>query len=145
MGLGHEIHGRAYPFVSVVADLWGLPRVLFQKLASHGLKERILLRKGDRHFIGMPTSYRWVDEAVFGTVPYSVYGDRLSIITWGPPVRMVIVRNASIAENFRRQFELNWAQAHIPPFAKIALEKPQLNRPRHELNAYELQALEEEA
>ena len=114
----------------------------YQQMATQGLKERILLRKGDHHFIGVPTSYRWVDEDVFGTVPYSVYGDRLSIITWGPPVRMVIIRNASIAETFRRQFEINWANAEIPPFAKIAQEKPQLNRPRHELTAYEVEALE---
>ena len=115
----------------------------YQRLEASGIQERILSLRGDRYFIGLPTSYRWVERSAFGAVPYSVYGDRLAIITWGPPVRMVIIRNASIAETFRSQFEINWANAKIPPFAKLAMAKPQLNRARHELTAHELKLLEE--
>jgi transcriptional regulator with XRE-family HTH domain len=115
----------------------------YKLLEAASIRERVLSRKGDRYFVGLPSTYRWVEESVFGTVPYSVYGDRLSIITWGPPVRMVIIRNESIAENFRRQFEINWANAEMPPFAKLAMEKPHLNRPRHELSDYELKLFDE--
>jgi transcriptional regulator with XRE-family HTH domain len=114
----------------------------YQLLSANGISERILMQTGDRYFIGLPSSYRWLDEAFFGTVPYSIYGDRLAIITWGPPVRMVIVRNAAIAETFRRQFEINWANAALPPFARLAKEKPHLNRPRHELTENEIKLLE---
>jgi hypothetical protein len=55
---------------------------------------------------------------------------------------MVVVRNAGIAETFRRQFEINWANAAIPPFARVAAEKPHLNRPRHDLTEEELRLLE---
>ncbi|MGE4351526.1 MAG: helix-turn-helix domain-containing protein [Bdellovibrionales bacterium] len=105
--------------------------------------ERILSRQGDTHFIGLPASYRWITPELFGMVPYSLYGNRLAIIAWGPPVRMVFIRNKSVADSFRAQFEANWMQAQIPPFARLAMQRPALNRPRHELSENELRQLEE--
>jgi hypothetical protein len=41
--------------------------------------------------------------------PYYVYGYKLAIINWGPPLQIILVEGRAIAETFRRQFEFNWA------------------------------------
>jgi|GEM_PF-160844 len=73
------------------------------------IKERILLLEGDTTFISERNNYRWVPKELFGQIPMAIYGDNVAIVLWGPPSRMVVIRNKSIAETFRRQFEATWS------------------------------------
>ena len=57
------------------------------------------------------SSYREIITPYFGTIPYYVYGNNVSVIIWGPPPKMVIFRSKAIANIFRAQFNLSWSQA----------------------------------
>ena len=80
-----------------------------QEAIRRGITERLLFLEGDTSFISERNNYRWVPKELFGEIPMAIYGDNVSIVLWGPPSRMVVIRNKSIAETFRRQFEATWS------------------------------------
>lgn len=88
----------------------------FEKEAiKRGINERLLFLEGDLNFLSSRNNYRWVPKELFGEIPMAIYGDNISIILWGPPVRLVIIRNAAIAETFRRQFDAIWSLGKAVP------------------------------
>ncbi len=83
----------------------------FEFTKAHNIDERVLVREGMSFFITEKNIYRCLPPEVASEVPYAVYGDTLAIIVWGPPVRLMFIRNPSIAETFRRQFLIQWDMA----------------------------------
>lgn len=81
------------------------------------MRARLLVCEGDTFFFGKPdtTIYRWVPKETFGLVPCYVYRDKYAVLLWGPPLRVVITQNPSLAETYRRQFEADWKRAQVPP------------------------------
>ncbi len=80
-----------------------------------GITERLLFIEGDTNFLSRRNNYRWVPRELYGEIPMAIYGDNISIILWGPPSRMMVLRNASIAETFRRQFDVTWSLGKAVP------------------------------
>jgi transcriptional regulator with XRE-family HTH domain len=80
----------------------------FKKFKSLRIQQKVLLREGDMNFLAPDNHYRWIEPELFGQIPYGVYGDTTSIFLWGPPLRLVQIRNAAIAETFRQQFYALW-------------------------------------
>lgn len=89
----------------------------FKKFKQNRIEQKVLLREGDMNFVAPDNHYRWVSDDLFGEIPYGVYGDTTSIFLWGPPTRLVQIRNAAIAETFRRQFYSIWDAARPIPEA----------------------------
>lgn len=83
----------------------------YERAKAHNIHERILVPEGDSHFIAPRSWYRHLPPDDIDLVPYNIYRDKLAIISWGPPLRIVIVRNPAMAESFRRQFEGRWKKA----------------------------------
>jgi transcriptional regulator with XRE-family HTH domain len=100
-----------------------------RRLVHRGITGRILSRKGEETIVDPPPWYRWIDPRVIGEVPYFVYGNNLALIIWEPHLRLIIIRNSAIASTFRRQFEVNWASAEIPPFVELYEEWPDKETP----------------
>lgn len=75
------------------------------------IDERLLVREGNLFFIQPREEYRFLPSEVAGEVPSLIFGDVLAIIVWGEPVKLMFVRNASIAETYRRQFLAQWELA----------------------------------
>lgn len=97
------------------------PEVLddyFRHLARHGITERVLIATGETYLISPPSCYRWMKPEAFNHIFYIVYGDNVAFQILGRPHRVIIIRNPGIADMFRRQFEVNWATAEVPWFAK---------------------------
>ncbi len=89
-----------------------------------GFRERILIRKDDTFFLAKPDVYRWIAPELMGTIPYLVYKDRFVMIMWEAR-RTVIIRNQSIADTFRRQFDFLWTLASpVPPGHRSKLDDP---------------------
>jgi len=82
---------------------------------KNNIKERALFLENDTNFLGRRNHYRWVPKELFATVPMTIYGNNVAIILWGPPVRMIIIRNPGIAETFRYHFEAVWSLAKPVP------------------------------
>jgi transcriptional regulator with XRE-family HTH domain len=100
---------------------------------KNNIMERAVFLEDDTHFLSARNIYRWVPKELFGKVPMGIYGDNVAIVLWGPPLRMIIIRNKGIAESFRQQFEVIWSlgkpvpqdvyQFHYALKAKKALEE----------------------
>lgn len=77
-------------------------------------KERILIKNKDTFFLADPKVYRWISPELIGTIPYLVYKDRFVMIMWESQ-RVVIIRNQSVADTFRKQFDFLWALGEKVP------------------------------
>jgi transcriptional regulator with XRE-family HTH domain len=84
------------------------------RLTSANITERILLREGDTNFVAPKSYYRWVPKEFFASFPFQLYGDKLAMINWGPPQRIVIVQNSMTAKSFKSLFDFAWSNAEIP-------------------------------
>jgi transcriptional regulator with XRE-family HTH domain len=87
----------------------------YPKYQAAGITIKSLLREGDHNFVAPDNIYRWAPAASLGEIPYGVYGHTVALILWGPPERLVLIRNAAIAETFRRQFYSLWQNAALVP------------------------------
>ena len=86
--------------------------------------QRILIRRNDMFFLAPPVHYRWISEEMIGTIPYLVYKDRFVMLMWEAR-RTVIIRNQSIADTFRKQFEFLWNLAdEVPKNSVNRLDDP---------------------
>jgi transcriptional regulator with XRE-family HTH domain len=88
-----------------------------KRFADLGIVDNLLARDGDTHLVVPAKYYRWVSEEIFSQVPYMVYGDKYAIIRWGPPVKIVLIQNAEIADSYRKQFKAHWRRGIAPPSA----------------------------
>lgn len=76
-----------------------------------GFRERLLMGQKTAAFVNPnKNAYRWLPEKVLGTITYAVYGNRVAFIKW-PTRELLIIRNHSLADTFRGQFEFLWSQA----------------------------------
>ncbi|MFC1771408.1 helix-turn-helix transcriptional regulator [Candidatus Margulisiibacteriota bacterium] len=90
-----------------------------KRLTESGITERLLTREGDSCFFsGSQFQYRWVPENLFNPTPIYVYGDKITMIVWGPPQEIIIIKNPSLADAYRKQFIFIWERAKIPPTKK---------------------------
>lgn len=76
---------------------------------KNNIKERAIFLEDDTNFLSTRNIYRWVPRQLFGEVPMAIYGNNIAIILWGPPARMVVIRNPGIAGTFRHHFEAVWS------------------------------------
>ncbi|MFC1771026.1 helix-turn-helix domain-containing protein [Candidatus Margulisiibacteriota bacterium] len=87
-----------------------------KRLAEAGITEKLLAREGDTHFIaGEESEYRWIPENFFNPTPIYIYGPKVAMIVWGPPQQVIIIKNPSLADAYRKQFLFIWEKAKIPP------------------------------
>ena len=71
--------------------------------------------ENDTNFLAPRNHYRWVPKELFGAVPMTIFGNNVAIMLWGPPARMIIIRNPGIAQTFRNHFEVVWSLAKPVP------------------------------
>ena len=93
------------------------------RLRKHGIKERVIYKKHDKHFTFPPdvTTYRWLAQDTFGMAPSITYGHKLAFIVFGHQTSMIIIENDDIADAHRKQFEVLWSLAEPIPFSEAEL------------------------
>lgn len=73
-----------------------------------GIKSRLLIRAGDNLCLGDARTYRCVPKELFGHTHYFIYADKFVLITFGAPLKVVLIHNANVADVFRKQFNFHW-------------------------------------
>jgi transcriptional regulator with XRE-family HTH domain len=100
----------------------------YKQRHKFNISERLLVRESDFYFIEHPSHYRWAAKSHFSRVVHAIYGDSTSFFFWEPTIRLVIIRNPSVAGTFRDQFYATWEEAVIPTgIAK--LRPPDMRQP----------------
>lgn len=85
-----------------------------ERLKEANITERILVEEGDLDFVAPEDWYRWLPRKYFSSNTFQLYGNKLAIITWGPPEKIVIINNRLTTEAFRNLFNFVWDNALIP-------------------------------
>lgn len=84
-----------------------------QRLKKAGITERMLIEEGDTNLIAPSNWYRWIPKDRFSDTPFQLYGDRIAMIDWGPPQKIVVIDHPSFANTFRNLFNLVWDEAKL--------------------------------
>lgn len=81
-----------------------------------GITMRFLVKNGDTHLMGALDEYRWMDEGLFagGDVKVIYDANVAYLMTWRGTPRVVIIKDANIAEENRRLFNWVWDNARTP-------------------------------
>ncbi len=95
---------------------------------KRGWRERFLIADTADFITSPAEAYRVLPAATFGQMTYEIYGNRLALIEW-EALRVTVVRNPTIADAFRRQFETLWDKAKPLSEKKLAkIERWRLGR-----------------
>ncbi|MFH1409015.1 MAG: helix-turn-helix domain-containing protein [Nanoarchaeota archaeon] len=91
----------------------------FRNIKKAGVQERLLTSESPRFvFKKKTTSYRYIPKEYFNPTSTLVYGDKVVIIIW-EPLTSVRIENPSLADSYKKYFEMVWQIASIPPTKKI--------------------------
>lgn len=88
---------------------------LLERNRKMGVTAKILLEEGDTYFLEPKRFYRWCGKEMHQQVAYHVYGDTHAMLLWGPPMKIIIIKNAQIADDYRKQFFASWDNAKRIP------------------------------
>ena len=105
-------------FVDPASDDYKRVVMHIERLAKINATERVLLEEGDTNFISPWECYRWIPKDYFSEAPFQLYGNKLALISWGPPQQIVIIENPLFAASFRNLFNFAWDRAVLPPKPK---------------------------
>jgi transcriptional regulator with XRE-family HTH domain len=102
----------------------------YQKIHKHldrildsGITERIILREGDTNFAAPEDFYRWIEPEYFSPYPFILYGNKLAMINWGPPCKVLIIDSSIYSQTFKKIFDIIWKNATKPTGKKTALRE----------------------
>ena len=78
-------------------------------MIHYKIQERVIIKGGSKGIFLKGTSiYRKIPEKFFNKNPIQIYGDNVQFIVWGNPDYLIIIRSKSVADAYRKQFELLW-------------------------------------
>ncbi|MAQ71295.1 MAG: hypothetical protein CL565_03780 [Alphaproteobacteria bacterium] len=81
------------------------------KILSSNITERIIVKKGDTNFIAPKEFYRSISPEYFSPYPYFIYGDKLAMVNWGPPMKGLIINSYLFSQTFKKVFNFVWERA----------------------------------
>ena len=84
----------------------------YRAKAKSKFRQRVILNAQTSTIYGDRNEYRMLPAAVLGAISYNIYGDKLALINWSRH-EVVVIRNQSVAEMFRKQFNYFWEQGKV--------------------------------
>lgn len=99
-------------FVKMLGDFAATHIERMTKLEK--INYKILLREGDTYVPGQSyAEYRWMPAALFASVPFYVYYDKLAIMLFDADVTVIVLEYPAIARAYRTQFADMWGRATL--------------------------------
>ena len=87
----------------------------FQRIQTLGVQYQILIRHGDTYF---PSSgigqYRWAPQGMHYSVPYYLFGNKLAFVVLNEDVKIFIISEPDLVDNFAREFQSLWGISETP-------------------------------
>ncbi len=112
---GRDLAGFGIDERDFVSRFPVLMEQFFMKEEDAGIHERLLTsEKAGFLFDKKTTHYRFLPEEYFSPAPTMVYGNKVCIIIW-EPLTVILIENESLAESYRKSFELLWKIAKKNP------------------------------
>lgn len=88
----------------------------FRIMRKGGVRFRSLVKDQDTYLMGPISEYRWMKESLFVNADVkAIYGDCIAyLMTWKDRNKVVVLKDARIADEQRRLFEYVWEQSEQP-------------------------------
>jgi transcriptional regulator with XRE-family HTH domain len=90
------------------------------RILSANITERIILREGDTNFMAPEEFYRWIEPEYFSPYPFILYSNKLAMINWGPPCKVLTIDSSIYSQTFKKIFDIMWKNAKKPTGKKAA-------------------------
>jgi transcriptional regulator with XRE-family HTH domain len=90
------------------------------RILSANITERIILREGDTNFMAPEEFYRWIEPNYFSPYPFILYGNKMAMINWGPPCKVLTIDSSIYAQTFKKIFDIIWKNARRPKDVRTA-------------------------
>ncbi len=88
-------------------------QIYFGKLKRKKIREKAIIKKGGRVLKeAKTTAYRFLPAEVIGNTAFEVYGNKVAIFLWGVPHHLILIENHSVAQSYKKQFEVLWDNAN---------------------------------
>lgn len=81
------------------------------RLIAANVVERVLLKAGDENYMGPRHFYRHIPEASYTDYPFLLCGNKIAMISNGPPAQIILIENPQFALSFQKMFDLIWQNA----------------------------------
>ena len=95
-------------------------------LRKSGISMRFLVRDGDTHFLYPLDEYRYLPKGFFINNPILIYKDKVAIIVADEndvaADKIIIIRNPTVTELQKKQFEFFWNSGKAPTKSTAALK-----------------------
>lgn len=78
------------------------------------IRQRLLVCEGNKELVGALNTYRWMPKTFFASSLTYVYGDNVGIVLWQRPQQILVIRNAALAEERRKNFQIVWNASRAP-------------------------------
>jgi len=87
-----------------------LIKQFINELVRRKIRERILIKEGDTYtpFPPETTKYRTLPKEYFNPTPTWVFGNKIAILIVGEPMHGIIIESETMADAFRKNFNLLW-------------------------------------
>ncbi len=85
-------------------------RAYIEHIVKHKIRQRFISPHSQKIMYNTQY-YRFLPRDVIGNIFWFTYADRLILINWRKPAQALWIRNPSIAETYKRQFEIMWKMA----------------------------------
>lgn len=82
-----------------------------ERLRKANITERLIIKKGDKKIVAPASWYRCIEQEFFEPYPLYIYGEKIAILTWGPPFKAVVYDNPEIAKTLGKIFDFIWKHA----------------------------------
>lgn len=85
----------------------------FFQMKKNNFKEKVLVREGDNFLPGheATSEYRFLSREFFEPNCTLIYGNKISMIIFDEPLHGIIIESKSLAQTYKKQFDLLWKQA----------------------------------
>ncbi len=93
------------------------------RLEAANIKERLLVRKGDRNLVAPLEAYRAIADEYFSSHPFYIYGSKLALLCREPPEKAIVIDDERFADAIRKLFNFIWDRTEMPSHKDIQAAK----------------------
>jgi transcriptional regulator with XRE-family HTH domain len=108
-----NVDERAFDnYVEKEFDLYHMERM---EKVKKNIDFKVLVKEGDFYFPASNyASYKWLDEKQYANIPFYVFGEYLGIIFFIEEPTVILIKNKSVADLYRKKFMIQWKSSKEP-------------------------------
>ena len=101
-------------FLELLPDKDARDRYVSNMSRIENIDFRIICEKGvNQNFVAPYAEYKEIESEYFSPVVYYIYGNRVALILWSKPHKIISIKDPDLVKSYSRQFLRNWERATL--------------------------------